>query len=90
MLLLAGCVQPAMSPNINSATARVLDAADIQTIVAAKAGCCGAVKFHLNDQDGAQAQMRANIDAWWTHIDTSNPVEAARTKESLKRGFYGS
>ncbi|MEY4099133.1 MAG: hypothetical protein RL300_304 [Pseudomonadota bacterium] len=69
MLLLAGCVQPAMSPNINSATARVFDAAGIQCVVAPKAGCCGAVKFHLNDQDGGKAQMRANIDAWWPHIE---------------------
>ena len=68
MLMLAGCVQPSMSPNINSATARVLDAAGIQTVVAPKAGCCGAVKFHLNDQDSARDAMRANIDAWWPHI----------------------
>jgi glycolate oxidase iron-sulfur subunit len=68
VLMLAGCVQPSMSPNTNSATARVLDAAGIQTVVAPKAGCCGAVKFHLNDQDGAKAAMRANIDAWWPHI----------------------
>ena len=31
VLMLMGCVQPAMMPNINSATARVLDAAGIQT-----------------------------------------------------------
>ncbi len=65
MLMLAGCVQPAMAPNINSATARVLDAAGIQAVLAPKAGCCGAVKFHLNDQDGGKGEMRANIDAWW-------------------------
>ena len=75
VLMLEGCVQPAMSPNINSATRRVLDAADIETIVAAKAGCCGAVKFHLNDQDGGKAQMRANIDAWWPSIE-SQSIEA--------------
>jgi glycolate oxidase iron-sulfur subunit len=34
VLLLLGCVQPSMMPNINSATARVLDAAGIQTLVA--------------------------------------------------------
>jgi glycolate oxidase iron-sulfur subunit len=68
VLVLAGCAQPAMGPNINSATARVLDAAGIQTLVAPKAGCCGAVKFHLNDQDGGRAEMRANIDAWWPFI----------------------
>ena len=68
VLMLEGCVQPAMAPNINSATARVLDAAGVQVQVARKAGCCGAVKFHLNDQDGGKAEMRANIDAWWPYV----------------------
>jgi len=75
VLMLAGCAQPAMGPNINSATARVLDAAGIQTVVAPKAGCCGAVKFHLNDQDGGKAEMRANIDAWWPQV-ADGSVEA--------------
>jgi len=75
VLMLAGCVQPAMSPNINSATARVLDAAGIETVVATKAGCCGAVRFHLNDHDGGKADMRANIDAWWPMIE-GGQVEA--------------
>ena len=75
VLLLAGCVQPAMLPRINFATARVLDAAGIQTVIAPQAGCCGAVKFHLNDQDGAKVQMRANIDAWWPQVE-SGAVEA--------------
>jgi glycolate oxidase iron-sulfur subunit len=69
VLLLAGCVQPAMAPNINAATARVLGAAGIQTLIAPAPGCCGAVKFHLNDQDGGRAQMRANIDAWWPFVE---------------------
>ena len=70
VLMLAVCVQPAMTPNINSATARVLDAAGIQAVIAADAGCCGAVKFHLNDQEGGKAQMRANIDAWWPYVQS--------------------
>ncbi|HUG24629.1 glycolate oxidase subunit GlcF [Piscinibacter sp.] len=65
VLLLAGCVQPAMMPNINSATARVLDACGIQTLVAGEAGCCGAIRLHLNDHAGGLADMRRNIDAWW-------------------------
>ena len=65
VLMLMGCVQPAMMPNINSATARVLDAAGIQTLVADDAGCCGALRTHLNDPEGGLADMRRNIDAWW-------------------------
>jgi len=68
VLLLMGCVQPAMMPNINSATARVLDAAGIQTVVADEAGCCGAIRLHLNDHDGGLADMRRNIDAWWPTV----------------------
>jgi glycolate oxidase iron-sulfur subunit len=69
VIMLAGCVQPAMAPNINSATARVLDAAGVEVLLAPEAGCCGAVKFHLNDQAGGLAQMRANIDAWWPLVE---------------------
>ncbi|MEW6370265.1 MAG: glycolate oxidase subunit GlcF [Pseudomonadota bacterium] len=69
MLVLEGCVQPAMGPNINAATARVLDALGVQLLVAPKAGCCGAVRFHMNDQDGGLADMRRNIDAWWPYVE---------------------
>ena len=69
MLMLAGCVQPAMAPQINTATARVLDAAGVEVVLAPQAGCCGALKFHLNDVEGAKAQMRANIDAWWPQVE---------------------
>jgi glycolate oxidase iron-sulfur subunit len=69
VLMLMGCVQPAMMPNINSATARVLDAAGIQTLVADGAGCCGAIRTHLNDHAGGLADMRRNIDAWWPLVE---------------------
>jgi glycolate oxidase iron-sulfur subunit len=62
-------------PNINSATARVLDAAGIQTVVADGAGCCGAIRLHLNDHEGGLAHMRRNIDAWWPLVQRGE-VEA--------------
>ena len=68
MLLLRGCVQPSMTPNTNFATARVLDAMDIELIVPAAAGCCGALRQHVSDQSGALTDVRRNIDAWWPYI----------------------
>ena len=68
MLVLAGCVQPVLAPNINAATARVLDKLGIILFEEEKAGCCGAVRFHLNDQAAARDDMRRNIDAWWPHV----------------------
>ena len=74
MLLLDGCVQPAMSPNINAATARVLDALGVQLQLAPKAGCCGAIRYHLNQQEDGLNDMRNNIDAWWPYVEAG--VEA--------------
>ncbi len=71
VLMLAGCVQPTMMPNINAATARVLDAAGVQTIVARGEACCGAIRLHLNDEEGAFVHMRRNIDAWWPYVEGS-------------------
>ncbi|HWH49603.1 MAG TPA: glycolate oxidase subunit GlcF [Burkholderiales bacterium] len=69
MLVLDGCVQPSLAPGINPAAARVLDRLGISLVKAEAAGCCGAVTFHLNRQEGALDYVRNNIDAWWPHIE---------------------
>ena len=74
MLALAGCVQPALSPDINAAAARVLDRIGISLIEAKGAGCCGALRFHLNYQEEGLADMRALIDAWWPHVEAGAEV----------------
>jgi glycolate oxidase iron-sulfur subunit len=75
MLALAGCVQPALAPRINAAAARVLDRAGISLIEVPAAGCCGALRFHLNDQAAGLDDMRALIDAWWPAVERGE-VEA--------------
>ena len=69
MLVLDGCVQPSLAPDINPATARVLDRLGISLVKAEAAACCGAVTFHLNRQNDALYYVRKNIDAWWPHIE---------------------
>lgn len=69
MLLLDGCVQPAMAPSINHATARVLDKLAISLVRVERAGCCGAIPHHLNDAHEAHAYIKRNIDAWWPAIE---------------------
>ncbi len=75
MLVLAGCAQPALAPSINAAAARVLDRMGISLVEVPRAGCCGAVRFHLNYQDAGRDDMRALIDAWWPMIEQGG-VEA--------------
>jgi glycolate oxidase iron-sulfur subunit len=69
MLVLDGCVQPSIAPNINAAASRVLDRLGISLVRVPEAGCCGAVDFHMNAQAVARQRMRRLIDAWWPHIE---------------------
>ena len=69
MLVLEGCAQPSISPATNAAAARVLDRLGISLVRATGAGCCGAVSFHLNQQERALDVMRRTIDAWWPQIE---------------------
>ncbi|UOO81298.1 glycolate oxidase subunit GlcF [Uruburuella testudinis] len=69
MVMLEGCVQPGMSPNINNATLRVLDKLGIQLLRPQNAGCCGAVNLHMSVQEKSLNDMRRNIDAWWPLLE---------------------
>lgn len=75
MIALAGCVQPDLAPNTNAAAARVLSRLGIELIEAPGAGCCGALRYHLNAQEAALADMRRVIDAWWPQL-ADGSVEA--------------
>jgi glycolate oxidase iron-sulfur subunit len=74
MLVLAGCVQPELAPDTNAAAARLLDRLGITLVEAEGAGCCGALRFHMNYQARGLDDMRALIDAWWPHVEAG--VEA--------------
>jgi glycolate oxidase iron-sulfur subunit len=74
MLVLEGCVQPALAPSINAAASRILDRLGISLVAEPRAGCCGALSFHLDAQEEAREFMRRNIDAWWPHVESG--VEA--------------
>jgi len=70
ILLLDGCVQQTLAPAINASTARVLDQLGISAIRLSNAGCCGALNYHLSDQNGGLDKMRQLIDACWPHIES--------------------
>ena len=74
--MLRGCVQPALAPSINAAAARVLDRVGVSLLEVPGAGCCGGIRFHLNDQEAGRDDMRALIDAWW-------PLVAGREVEAI-------
>jgi len=69
MLILEGCAQRAATPNTNIAARRVFDRLGISLVAAPRAGCCGAVNYHLAAHADGLDNMRRNIDAWWPHLD---------------------
>jgi glycolate oxidase iron-sulfur subunit len=76
VLMPQGCVQPHLRPHVDTATARVLDAVGVRPVPVRGAGCCGAIKGHLGDLDGAREQARRNIDAWWPYIQSDASIES--------------
>jgi glycolate oxidase iron-sulfur subunit len=64
VILLAGCVNDLLAPEINAATIRLLLRQGIEVVVAEGAGCCGSLVHHMGREREALAQARANIDAW--------------------------
>ena len=69
VVLLAGCVQPAVRPAIDAAAAQVLDRVGISSIAVAGSGCCGALTHHLSARRETLQQVRRNVDALWPHIE---------------------
>lgn len=72
MLILQGCVQPALAPQINLATAKVFDRLGISLLPIDQ--CCGAMPYHLNAHSAGRAMMRGIIDNCWPHVE--NGIEA--------------
>ena len=70
VLMLEGCVQPTLAPEVNIAAARVLDRLGISAVRVAAAGCCGAVAHHMSAHEETLQQLRRNVDALWPHIES--------------------
>ena len=75
VILLAGCAQQVLRPEINDATIRLLARNGVDVEVAPNAGCCGALMHHMGKEEGAIEQAKRNVDAW-SKLMESGPVDA--------------
>jgi glycolate oxidase iron-sulfur subunit len=69
MIVPASCVQGALAPIVDTAMARVVDRVGISLVRVGGGGCCGALPYHLDQQQRAIEIVKRNIDAWWPHIE---------------------
>jgi glycolate oxidase iron-sulfur subunit len=76
VILLAGCAQQVLRPEINDATIRLLARRGVDVEVAPGAGCCGALVHHMGREAAAIAMAKRNVDAWTRLMDKGEPVDA--------------
>jgi glycolate oxidase iron-sulfur subunit len=74
LLFLDGCVQDAIAPRVNNATKSVFQVLGYQCSSLASVSCCGAMGFHMDKQEQAREQVRANIDVWLAYIKENDTV----------------
>jgi glycolate oxidase iron-sulfur subunit len=64
VIMLRGCAQRVLRPEINDATIRLLTRIGVEVVVPDGAGCCGALVQHMGREAEARAQARSTIKAW--------------------------
>ncbi len=72
VILLQGCAQRAINPEINAATLRLLSRFGISICVRQQAGCCGGLAHHINDSVAARSAIRRTAAAWKADIDAGD------------------
>jgi len=67
--LMTGCAQRVLKPEINESAVRLLTRHGCEVVVAAGAGCCGAIDQHFGFEAKFTGAAKANVDAWMREIE---------------------
>jgi glycolate oxidase iron-sulfur subunit len=67
--ILSGCANPVLDPDINDATVRMLLRHDIEVVLPAGEGCCGALVHHMGREEPALDAARRNVDVWTRELE---------------------
>ncbi|MEJ2116884.1 MAG: glycolate oxidase subunit GlcF [Alphaproteobacteria bacterium] len=81
VILLAGCAQSVLRPQINEAAIRLLTSQGVEVVIPEEAGCCGSLSNHQGQEEEALAFARNNIDTW-ERVTETDPVDAIITTTS--------
>ena len=74
VLLLGGCVQPTLAPNINHSIKNILAKLSVEVIESPQRDCCGALDQHLAASKDALKRVKRNIDSWNTQLNSGVSV----------------
>ncbi|MDP6163786.1 MAG: glycolate oxidase subunit GlcF [Candidatus Thioglobus sp.] len=74
VLLMGGCVQPSLAPNINHNIKNILAKLNIEVLESSQSECCGALDQHLAASSDAMKKVKRNIDNWISKLDSGVEV----------------
>jgi len=74
VLLLGGCVQPTLAPNINHSIMNILAKLNVNVIESPQRECCGALDQHLAASKDALNRVKRNIDSWSAQLNSDVSV----------------
>ena len=69
VVLLQGCAEPVLRPEIRASTVRLLNRAGYGVSFAGGEVCCGALVHHMGREAAALESARRNVDAWTREIE---------------------
>lgn len=69
VVLMQGCAEPVLRPEIRAATIRLLERCGYQVSFAANEVCCGALTHHIGREAVALQSARQNVDAWMHEVE---------------------
>ena len=69
IVLLTGCAQQVLAPNISYAAAHVLALNGVEVVIPKKQGCCGSILLHVGEDEQAQSLARKNFEAFPDDVD---------------------
>jgi glycolate oxidase iron-sulfur subunit len=75
VILLTGCVQKVISPQINDSTINILNRHGVEVHVAQELSCCGSLNHHLGKEKLAHKSFVQNINVW-SEICSKQPIDA--------------
>ncbi len=64
VVLLTGCAQQVLGPQINDATVRLLTRLGAEVVIPKDMGCCGALTFHMGERKRSRKLMANNVEVW--------------------------
>ncbi|GGC13470.1 glycolate oxidase iron-sulfur subunit [Novosphingobium endophyticum] len=69
VILLQGCAENVLRPEIRAATVRLLTRAGYDVQFAPGEGCCGALTWHLGREQDGLSSARRNVDVWRSELE---------------------